>query len=455
MRIRFFERTYLFTLALFLLFLNGGVFALAFYTYGNSVTAAEQVCRSEEAALTEAFLRDLEITSEDNHNLLLISYGTFYTQKGITLKFEKDGEECFSNIPDGLKMPKKGELTDTRSSGKRYIIISRSADAGGYYLTYAKDVSYLDENFSRMTVVFVGASVTASALLAVILYFLLRKLYLPLNNLRSTAEGLAEGNYSVRADEKGNDEFSELAKAFNTMACQIGEHVSELEATARQRQRMLDDLAHEMRTPLTGIHGYAEYILTAKISEDDKIEAAQFIMSESMRLKNISETLLDMAFVRENRISKVDFVAKELLSGTCDRFRYRAIEKNINIYCEGGDFLLQGDRLLLELLLSNLTENALGAVSDRGEVELGASIDGGKKVLYVKDSGRGMTAEQLSHITEPFYRTDKARNRRNGGTGLGLALCERIAKAHGAELIFSSVLGEGTVAKLIFPDIAE
>ena len=85
-----------------------------------------------------------------------------------------------------------------------------------------------------------------------------------------------------------------------------------------------------------------------------------------------------------------------------------------------------------------------------GYIKLGAAADGGKKILYVKDSGRGMTEEQLSHITEPFYRTDKARDRRNGGTGLGLALCERIAKAHGAELVFSSVLGEGTVAKVEF-----
>lgn len=450
MRMKFFERTYLFTLVLFLLFLNGGVFALAYYTYGNSITAAEQVCRSEEAALTEAFLRDLEMVSEDNQQLLLISYGTFYTQKGITLRFEKNGEECFSNIPNGLKLPNKGELINTRSHGSRYILIGKSDDVGGYTLTYAKDVSYLDDDFYRLTIVFVAVSVAASALLAVILYFLLRKLYLPLSNLRSTAEGLAEGDYSVRADEKGNDEFSELAKTFNTMADQIGEHINELEDTARQRQRMLDDLAHEMRTPLTGIHGYAEYILTAKISEDDKIEAAQFIMSESMRLKHISETLLDMAFVRENQITKVKLAAKELLLDTCDRFRYRAQEKNININCTGGDFLLEGDVLLLELLLSNLTENALNAVSDDGEIELGAVIENGRKTLYVKDSGRGMSTEQLAHITEPFYRTDKARDRRNGGTGLGLALCDRIAAAHGAELSFSSVLGEGTVAKVEF-----
>lgn len=450
MRVKFFERTYLFTLALFLLFLNGGVFALAFYTYDNSITAAEQVCRSEEAALTEAFLRDLELVSEDNQQLLLISYGTFYTQKGIALRFEKNGEECFSNIPTEIKLPNKGELINTRANGSRYILIGKSDDVGGYSLTYSKDVSYLDKDFYSLTIVFVAVSVAASALLAVILYFLLRKLYMPLNNLRSTAEGLAEGNYSVRADEKGNDEFSELAKAFNTMACQIGEHVSELEATARQRQRMLDDLAHEMRTPLTGIHGYAEYILTAKISEDDKIEAAQFIMSESMRLKNISETLLDIAFVRENEVSKTKFVAKELLAATCDRFRYRAQENGVSIRCEGGDILIDGDMLLLELLLSNLTENALGAVSAGGEIVIGAEIDGLKKVLYVKDNGKGMTAEQIEHITEPFYRTDKSRNRRNGGTGLGLALCDKIAKAHGAELVFTSQLEKGTTAKVEF-----
>lgn len=450
MKMKFFERTYLLTLLLFLLFLNGGVFALASYTHAGSIRAAEQVCRSEEFYIVEAFSRDLESVNETGEHLLQVSYGTFYRAKGISLQFSKNGEVTYSELPAGLTCPEEGILAGGRTDGKRYMLITETVGESGYTLTYAKDVTYLDEEFQKLTVVFVAASLFASALLALFLFLLLRKLYVPLGKLQAATEGLAGGDFAVRADDSGTDEFSALAKDFNAMADKLSEQMSELQKTADQRQRMLDDLAHEMRTPLTSIHGYAEYITAAKASEGEKIEAAQFIMAESMRLKHISEILLDTAFVRENKIEPTELVTREMLLRTRDRFFTRAGERDVELHCVGGDFLLKGDAVLLELLLANLTENALKACKNGGIVELGAVQEEGKKILYVRDNGVGMTAEQLSHITEPFYRTDKARNRRDGGTGLGLALCERIAVAHGAVLSFTSSLGEGTTASITF-----
>lgn len=450
MKMKFFERTYLLTLLLFLLFLNGGVFALAVYTHDNSVEAAEQVCRSEEFYIVEAFERDLEAVNGTGEQLLQVSYGTFYRAKDISLQFTKNGEVTYSEIPAGLTCPEAGILAGGKADGKRYMLITEVIGETGYTLTYAKDVTYLDEDFKRLSIAFIIASLFASALLALFLYLLLRKLYVPLGKLKAATEGLAGGDFAARADDSGKDEFSALAKNFNAMADKLGEQMDELKRTADQRQRMLDDLAHEMRTPLTSIHGYAEYISAAKASEGEKIEAAQFIMAESMRLKQISEILLDTAFVRENKINPTEFVSREMLLRTRDRFFARAGEGDVQLHCVGGDFLLKGDAVLLELMLANLTENALKACKTGGTVELGAVQENGVKTLYVKDNGIGMTAEQLLHITEPFYRTDKARNRRDGGTGLGLALCERIAIAHGAKLKFTSVLGEGTTASVSF-----
>jgi signal transduction histidine kinase len=98
------------------------------------------------------------------------------------------------------------------------------------------------------------------------------------------------------------------------------------------------------------------------------------------------------------------------------------------------------------MLFYNLAENALKACSDGGHVVL--SCHG--NTATVKDNGKGMTAEQMARVTEPFYRTDKSRSRADGGAGLGLALCKRIADAHGAEMKFSSRLGEGTEVSLTF-----
>ena len=449
-RMKFFERTYLLTLLLFLLFLNGCVFALAYYTHAGNLAAAKEVSRSGETAALEAYLRDRETLDDVNELLLQVSYGNFYRKKEVYLAFTREGEITFTSLPAGMECPVAGKMTDLRLEGKRYLVFTEEAGEDGLLFTYASDVTYLDREFRTLMLVLGGVSLAASALLALFLYLLLRKLYVPLGTLSGAAQRLAEGELTVRADDSGTDEFSALAGHFNRMADKIQGQIQALQETADQRQRMLDDLAHEMRTPLTGIHGYAEYICAARISEEEKIEAAQFIMSESMRLRQISETLLDMAFVRENRISPTELVARELLLATRDRFVTRAHEKDITVTVTGGEFLLSGDKLLLELLLTNLTENACKACPVGGHVELGATVTEEGKTLFVKDDGNGMTPEQLAHITTPFYRTDRSRNRKDGGTGLGLALCERIAAAHGATLSFTSALGEGTTAYLFF-----
>lgn len=449
-KMKFFERTYLFTLLLFLLFLNGCVFALAYYTHTGNVQAEQQVCQSKERTALDAYLRDAKEVSETNLRLLQASYGTFYAKKNVFLAFTVDGTVTHSTLPAGVEAPAVGQMSDVRVDGKRYLLFTEAAGKEGHLFTYATEITHLDEEFLQLIITLVLVSLAASILLAVFLYLLLRKLYIPLGTLARASERLATGDFSVRADDSGTDEFSALAGNFNAMADRIGEQIQTLQDTAEQRQRMLDDLAHEMRTPLTGIHGYAEYISAARIPEEEKIEAAQFIMAESMRLKQISETLLDMAFVRENRVQPEDLIARELLIATRDRFWSRINDKDLDMIITGGDFLIQGDKLLMELLMTNLTENACKACKQGGTVELGAYCKDGTKVLYVKDNGGGMTQEQLAHITTPFYRTDRSRNRKDGGTGLGLALCERIAQAHGATLSFASALGEGTTASITF-----
>jgi signal transduction histidine kinase len=340
-------------------------------------------------------------------------------------------------------------------AGVRYLLISESVCDGKYVLTYAKDISDMDEEFRSLFVLFLGVSLAASTLLAVVLYFLLRRLNTPLEKLRIATEGLANGDFTARADESGDDEFSALAKDFNHMADQLDLHMQELQRTADEKQRMLDDLAHEMRTPLTSIHGYAEYIGGANISDEEKIDAAQYIMSESMRLKSISETLLDTAFVRENKIMPVTLSAREMLLRTKEHFGERAAAHNIEWKMSAEqDFDILGDEVLIELLLSNLTENAIKAcrkVVDRPRsVELGCIRQGDDRILFVRDSGVGMTEDQLAHVTEPFYRTDRSRSRGEGGTGLGLSLCARITEAHHAILKFQSVPEKGTTVFVTF-----
>ncbi len=457
MRKKFFERTYLTTLILFLVFLNGAVLTLTLYSHERRIDAAEQICLAEQYTLSQAFKSDWDGRGNGSDYILQVAYGDFYRNKSIRLCFlDAEGKVTHSTLPQGLPSPEPGMMQSFKGDdGIRYLLISERICDGKYVLIYAKDISELDEEFRQLIVLFAGVSLAASTLLAILLYLLLRRLNTPLEKLRKTTESLANGDFNARADESGNDEFSALAKDFNHMADQLDLHMQELQRTADEKQRMLDDLAHEMRTPLTSIHGYAEYIGGANISEEEKIDAAQYIMSESMRLKNISETLLDTAFVRENKIMPATIDTKSMMARTREHFFERASANAIELkICCEQNFDIFGDEVLIELLLSNLTENALKAarkVTDRPRVvELGAIQHNEDKILFVRDNGIGMTEDQLAHITEPFYRTDRARSRGEGGTGLGLSLCARIVEAHHANLKFQSVPGKGTTVFVTF-----
>ncbi len=448
MKLKFREKTYILTLALFLLFFNTGIFSLSYYTFSKSTDSSKEICYAEERIIAEAFANDTEnlghgITDE----MVMISFCGFYSEKNIFLNFQSDGEKIYGNLPEGLKPPEKGRASTQRSDGKRYFLVSEEI-CRKYVFTYAKDVSYLDEDFWGLSIVFIITSVGASVILALLLFAVLRKLSLPLERLRGAAGEISKGNFEIRADESGGDEFSLLAKDFNSMAEHVSRQMEELEESAEMKQRMLDNLAHEMRTPLTSIRGYAEYLKTANISEEAKIEATEYIISETERLKLIGERLLDEAFIRENEINRESVFIPELIAEISRTLSVK--NDNAVIKTEACDLTLDCDRLLISLLISNLCDNALKACRNGGEVIIGCGEDENTAFISVRDSGIGMSEEQLKHITEPFYRTDKSRSREEGGTGLGLSLCARIAKAHNAILSFESELGKGTEATLYF-----
>lgn len=454
MKKSFFERLYLTVLIIFLLIFNGGVFLLAMHTYGNTVSAAEEVCLADHRYIAQAFEADYAGKSVTGSNLLMLSYGTFYSEKSIDIQFSRTSNKSvlYTNIPDPIPCPDAGTLVNTRIDGKRYIVVSDTVCRGIYVMTTAKDVSYLDRELVTLSVTFILISLSASFLLAVVLYLVMKKMFLPLEKLRDTTKQISGGNLDARANEKGGDEFAALAKDFNAMADKIGEQVDELTKNAEQKQQMLDNLAHEMRTPLTSIHGYAEYVYGVELAPEDRMKAMNNIMSEAMRLKSISEKLLNSAFIRENGIERTTFSVAKLFERTVSHFLTKASENGVRLSCVPCEFLLNGDEVLIELLISNLVENAIRACRGKGEIELSALREDGNLSLCVRDNGIGMTEEQLVHITEPFYRTDKSRARRDGGTGLGLALCKRIADAHGAVLVYRSAPAQGTTAIVRFAE---
>ena len=325
-------------------------------------------------------------------------------------------------------------------NGNRHIVISSEICDGKYEMIFAKNVESLDAEFEVLMFTYELTAIVVSVFLAVCLYFILKKLSGPLEELRKTTEVIEAGDFSVTVEEKGDDEFTLLAKSFNAMLAKINEQMAALENEAQRKQMLVDNLAHELRTPLTSIHGYAEYLEKANATEERRLIAAKYIMSEAERLQKISEVLLDGAFIRENTIEMTDVNISAVVSDIVEKLQMKAGKAQVEISCDIAPMVVQGNETLLSMLFYNLSENAIKACREGGKVK----IYNAENKIVIEDNGKGMTEEQLLHITEPFYRTDKSRSRAEGGAGLGLALCKQIVQTHNAQMRFESELEKGT-----------
>lgn len=450
MKMRFWQKTYIFTLVIFLICLNIGILSLTLYTYQKNIEATETAVAAEQYYVAMSFERDYDALMESNENaspsLLMQSYGAHYGEKGLFIAFRKDTEELYSNFKSPYFV-EKGTLIHTDFEKKRHILISSMVCDDEYELIIAKNVESLDSEFRSLMTTYSVTAGSVSLVLAVVLYFVLKKLSGPLETLRKTTEKIETGDFSARVEERGNDEFTLVAKSFNLMLDKINEQMEALESEAEakileaeRKQMLVDNMAHELRTPLTSIHGYAEYLEKANTTEERRLIAAKYIMSESERLQKISEILLDGAFIRENEIEMSDIDLGAVLTDVAQKLQMRAENARVEITCDTVPVTVKGNETLLSMLFYNLTENAIKACSAGGKVRISCS----EYQALVEDNGKGMTEEQLLHITEPFYRTDKSRSRAEGGAGLGLALCKQIILTHKAEMDFESKIGQGT-----------
>ena len=442
---RFWQKTYIWMLVLFLVCLNAGILALTFYTYNKSVDSAEDTASAERYSIGRSFERDLEdmlaAGAGQSPMLLMNSYGNYYAQRGVFLAFESEEKTIFSNLPAQIDY-KSGTVFHKKIGGVRYIVIC--SEAGGYKMTFAKNVESLDDEFRALALTFILTAFGVSVVLAAALYFVLRRLSRPLEDLQSVTERIEAGDLSISADERGRDEFALLGRSFNSMLGTIKEQMASLEKNAERKQMLVDNMAHELRTPLTVIRGYAEYLERAAVSEEERALAANHIVNEAQRLTKMSEILLDTAYIRENPPEMSAVALDEVLRGTAERLSGKAKERCVGIAVEAERTTIRGNALLLSMLFDNLADNAIKACSTGGKVVLRCSRD----TASVEDNGKGMSEDELLHVTEPFWRTDRSRSRAEGGAGLGLALCKNIAEAHGRELRFESEKGKGT--KVVF-----
>lgn len=314
---------------------------------------------------------------------------------------------------------------------------------GGLQLATAYDLTdlYRGRDAALRRFLLLEAAVLAAG--AAVTAVFARRMTRPLRTLTTASTEIADGDYARRTGLHTGDEIETLSSSFDKMADAVQEKITALQADVRQREDFMGAFAHELKTPMTSIIGYADMLRTIQASPAEQYEAAGAIYHEGRRLEALSGKLLALLGLGEETITLQPTALAALWP------RLQAACPGVPLQLPACDAAVQADADLLLDLLCNLVGNAVKASEPGQPVEVRAADNGDTVTLTVADHGCGIPQSEISRVTEPFYMVDKSRARKQGGSGLGLALCKRIAEVHGSDLHIESTPGEGTRVSVI------
>jgi len=282
-------------------------------------------------------------------------------------------------------------------------------------------------------------------------WFLARRAVSGVQAVTRTAQSISAGSLEERVPVNSRgDEIDQLASTFNAMLDRIQQLVEGI-------REISDNVAHDLKSPLTRIRGTAEIALTTGKNKAEFEQMAASNIEECDRLLDMINTMLMIskteAGVSELTQAEVDLtqIAKE----ACDLFQPMAADKGVDLSCEEMDAaFLQGDKSLLQRMVANLVDNAIKYTPAGGGVHVSVQAgEGAEVVLTVTDTGAGMSATELPYIFERFYRCDPSRS--TTGAGLGLSLAKAIVQAHRGRIQVESEAGKGSTFQVLLPTQTE
>ena len=321
-----------------------------------------------------------------------------------------------------------------------------SVDKTDYSLYVLEDISYVYDGIEQMSYRFSLINLAVIIVTGAMVFVLVRFVLRPIETLKKNTGLIAAGIYNKRVDKKEDDEIGELAEHFNSMAQAVETRIKELKDEADRRMLFMSALTHELKTPMTAISGNAQTLLLTKMDEEEREEALITINSECLRIERLSQKLMQLIGLHQNESIEMERADVGELLGrvakiSAEQIKQRGLVLEVKNSMDSAVF----DMDLMSELLLNLVDNAGKASKPGNVIELAAQ----RNVFYVKDYGIGIAKEEIEKICQPFYMTDKSRNRKNASIGLGLALVAEIAKLHGAKLEIDSKPGKGTSVKVV------
>ncbi|OQO68383.1 two-component sensor histidine kinase [Enterococcus villorum] len=276
-----------------------------------------------------------------------------------------------------------------------------------------------------------------------------------INRLRNATKEVTNGNFDVQLPVHDKDEFDELADDFNKMTNSLKESQAEIEEQENRRRQFMADASHEMRTPLTTINGLLEGLEYNVIPEGQRENAIKLMKNETERLIRLVNENLDYEKIRTNQISMVikKFNGTETLKNILAQLEAKAeaagdqlvleAEEDIEIYADYDRFVQ---------VMVNIIQNAI-QFTENGTITVSLEKGYLETIIRIKDTGIGMTEQQMKSIWDRYYKVDPSRkNTKYGESGLGLPIVQQLVRLHKGKLEVESELGKGTTFTVKFPD---
>ena len=469
---KFWEKIFLYSLILFFLLFSGGGIILIEKIHSERLdTAIKSIMYKylnveSVMYLNSDYLMDIDVNSESNMknwvDIIINGYSVNNVEQYNTELYSMENKKISSDLKEKVT-GKRTEILNAKENEKSFIIrtinnrkyafVSSivSLENKDFKLIISKDIQYVYTERSNNYKFFMIIDLIMLIILSAGMYIISKKLTNPLVKLSNVSKDIAKGEYNIRAVEsKKNDEIGVLEHNFNLMIDVIENNIEELKYLNESKQRFIDSLNHEIKTPITSIIGYSELLLKSNVSEEIKIKSLKYINSEAKRLETLNSTLLKLTLMREEnrKLGKVEL--KEAINNVKNILIYKMERKNIKLNIKIENIDLVQDKELLEVLLTNIIDNSIKASNVGSWIDVEGYYGNNEYILKIKDKGIGIPQEDLDKVLEPFYMVDKARTRKNNGIGLGLSICSEICNMYNISLDIKSKLNVGTEVILIF-----
>ncbi|MEL7833654.1 HAMP domain-containing sensor histidine kinase [Fodinibius sp. Rm-B-1B1-1] len=315
-------------------------------------------------------------------------------------------------------------------------------------VTYLQAAQFKDEIYEPIKtirwIIYYGMFISIG-LVVIVSIWIARYVTKPITQIKDAAQDIADGDVDREIDISRSDEFGTLATSLNQMASKLRADTEQIKQFAEKQRQFFADITHEIRNPLHTISGALDMLELDGLPEEKK---TKYINTAKKQTERISHLFKDLKTLQrydsdEYFVEMQEFDMANIAHHMEDWHAEKAKEKGIVLNIDMHSCKVIGDPGKIEQVLDNLVSNAIKYTNDGG-VNLTYQCQEHNVKIIVEDSGIGISDEHLNRLFDRFYRTDKARSRDKGGTGLGLAVVKSILSAHDTEIKVESEVGEGT-----------